>query len=213
MWCGAWEVIMKKELLIEDCIALTPPINKEEEADKSSDVWVADIWKLDERNLNGRTYPKALGERIVRENRTTLANDGHEYQVGEYGVAKAVCSNPRIENGYLRVDVQIIDKDYAHKLLMISQAGMKIGVSSCGYGTCDENGVVDVATYELVRYMDFVTRPAGQVYATINKTNPAGTDKKESLDTLSASALARRKKLAVETFKYFTGEKNGFKNA
>ena len=55
-----------------------------------------------------------------------------------------------------------------------------IGVSSVGYGSIDENGVIQ-EDYEIVRYLDFVAMPAGLVYAKPKnennqapKDNPAG---------------------------------------
>ena len=44
------------------------------------------------------------------------------------------------------------------------KAGLPIGVSSVGYGSMDQNGVIQ-NDYEIVRYLDFVAMPAGLVYA------------------------------------------------
>ena len=38
--------------------------------------WTADIWKLGEENINGRIYPKELGERWARKKQKKKTNEG-----------------------------------------------------------------------------------------------------------------------------------------
>ena len=156
----------KKMLLVESGGVLHKPALCEEEETKGK--WTATVWKLGERNLNGRTYPRELGERLARENQSTMAYDGHEVDwiTGqEYGIAKAVCSNPRVEGNELKVDIDFVDENYESLLEKLSEKGIPIGVSSVGYGDVDPvNGVVKAESYVLVRFLDFVTMPAGEVY-------------------------------------------------
>ena len=162
---------MKKQLLVESGGVLHRPEIREEEG--KSGKWTASVWKLGERNLNGRVYTAELGERIVKEAPVTLAYDGHDVDwiTGqEYDIAKAVCSNPRIEGTELRVDIDFIDEEYQRKLEKLVEKGIAIGVSSVGYGDVDPTtGIVNAATYTVVRLLDFVTMPAGEVYATMGE--------------------------------------------
>lgn len=175
--------------------------------------WVAPVWNLDEVNLNGRIYPTELAERIVGDNPATIANDGHDsdWKSGaEYGGAVAVCKNPRIENKQLWVDIEFIDDDYRKKLEAISAQGVPIGVSSVGYGEMDKDGRVIPESYELVRFLDFVTSPAGLVYATREKEEAEKQKEQhaEPMGEACAEAMAeRRSKLAVRLAKYNIGEK------
>jgi hypothetical protein len=132
----------------------------------SVSAWSAPIWNIGRLNLNGRLYTLELAQRLVAENRATLAYDSHRHEWGEaYLAAVAVARNPRIEGDQLWVDIFFVDKAYSEKLAAIHQAGVSIGVSSVGYGETDKDGVVNAATYELVRYLDFVTDPANETYA------------------------------------------------
>lgn len=155
-----------KKLIIESGGVLHIPPKTESD---SSGKWTASIWKLDQKNLNGRIYPTALAKRIVAEAPKTVAYDGHEaqYHTGaEYEIVKAVCSNPRIEDNELRVDIDFVDEAYKAILEGLVAKGIAIGVSSVGWGCEDQDGRIDPDTYELVRFLDFVTCPAGEVYAT-----------------------------------------------
>ena len=190
---------MEKMLLIESCGVLHKPVLKEETGG-SDGKWTASVWKLGEMNLNGRIYSRPLAERIVAEAKSTLAYDGHDVNwiTGEeYGIAKAVCSNPRIEGNELRVDIEFVDSEYEKRLELLSSKGVAIGVSSVGYGELDPmSNVIVPETYELVRYLDFVTMPAGEVYATMGeKARP--TRQRRSAETVvkteADEAMAERR--------------------
>ncbi len=133
--------------------------------------WECDIWKLGEENLNGRIYTDKLAERLVKEQPVTIVNDGHfcDYCNGqEYENAKAVASNVRIENGYLKCDLSFLESEsaYEKKLEELAGKGVAIGVSSVGYGEYEDDGkTINPETYMVVRLVDFVTMPAGEVYA------------------------------------------------
>lgn len=158
---------MERKLFVESCGVLHKPALKEEAGNGGK--WTATVWKLGEMNLNGHIYSMPLAQRIVSENKATIAYDGHDvnWTTGEeYGIAKAVCSNPRIEGLELKVDIDFVDREYEKLLISLSEKGIAIGVSSVGWGELDPvSGIIIPETYELVRYLDFVTMPAGEVYA------------------------------------------------
>ncbi len=183
---------MKRQMFIESAVLSVPQLAESENGGK----WEAQVWKLDQVNLNGRIYSTELAKRIVQLNKVTLAYDGHDadWKSGnEYGCAKAVCKNPRIESNALVVDIEFVDKAFEKNLKLIASMGVPIGVSSCGYGEVDESGMVIPESYELVRYLDFVTAPAGGVYA--NQKEEKG---KNPMGDLSAEAVARRSRLSKD---------------
>ena len=172
-----------------------------EGADVSAGKWTASVWRLDQINLNGRIYSTELANRIVKENKTTTANDGHwADSASEYSCAKAVCGNPRIEHGELVVDIDFIDEEYEKKLNILADKGVAIGVSSAGWGECDETGRIVPETYELVRYLDFVTMPAGEVYAK-REENEQKASETRGVEKKAVEVSAESKKLAHDITK------------
>lgn len=183
---------MKNRIELREGYTLEVPQLQEAAGDRK---WTADVWKLDEINLNGRIYSTELATRICAENPKTTARDGHdsEWRTGEeYAGTKAICMNPRIEDRKLKVDIKFIDKEYEALLVELASYGIPIGVSSVGYGEVDESGLVIPETYQLVRFLDFVTTPAGEVYANMKKEgiktpDPVG---KESSTVVDLKSLA-----------------------
>lgn len=158
-------------LVIEKAQMRRAPEKMEEKAGSTA-KWECDIWKVGEENLNGRIYTEELAERLVKEQPVTIVNDGHfcDYCNGqEYENAKAVASNLRIENGVLKCSLSFLESEsaYEKKLEELASKGVAIGVSSVGYGEYDNDGkTIKADTYMVVRLVDFVTMPAGEVYAT-----------------------------------------------
>lgn len=139
--------------------------------------WKAEVWRLGEKNLNGRVYTEELARRLIEEGKATVCYDGHESSLLsglEYGNAVAVASSPRIEGGSLVVDVDFTDRAFEAKVEALSGAGVPIGVSSVGLGDVEGDGTVVPETYELVRWLDFVTSPAGGVHAVRKESEPDG---------------------------------------
>ncbi len=167
---------------------------KEEEKKDYSAHWRAPVWHLDTVNLNGRVYGTELAKRIVAENQVTGVCDGHDPDYHfEFKNFVAVAKNPTIEDGFLYVDIYMVDQAFAQNLEKMHALGLPIGVSSCGYGETDQYGNVVAATYELIRYMDFVTSPAGLVYATPKeegKGKPTGKPAGDEASKLAAKASA-----------------------
>ena len=164
---------MSKKLLIESGGYLSKPMVMSESEGEGKGKWSAPVWKIGEMNLNGRIYSMPLAQRIAAEQKSTMAYDGHDVNWisgEEYGIAKAVCSNPRVEDNQLWVDIEFVDEVYEKRLLSLMEKGIQIGVSSVGYGEQDPvSGIIIPESYELVRYLDFVTMPAGEVYARIGE--------------------------------------------
>ncbi len=194
----------KKQLLIESCGVLHKPLLKED-VDPDEKKWTATIWRLDEVNLNGHMYSRALAEKLIAEKHVTVAYDGHDtnWITGEeYGIARAVCSNARIEGNELRVDIDFVDLDYKELLERLVEKGVAIGVSSVGFGDVNPTtGEINPDTYSLVRFLDFVTMPAGNVYARMEerKRFRGLVNTSESLDEEECTeAMAERREKVAE---------------
>ena len=169
-----------------------------EGSDTHVNHWTAPVWQLDKLNLNGRLYSTKLAQRIVAEAAKTGVCDGHyPSEHAEYDNFKAIAKNPRIENAQLWVDIYFVDKAYQNKIADLAENGLAIGVSSVGYGETDVDGVVNADTYRLVRYLDFVTAPAGEVYARPANEKEANdeskTESEASTETTEDAAAAARK--------------------
>jgi hypothetical protein len=208
---------MSRRLLREDVEVVSlkslPESRLTEEAG-SVGAWEAPVWRLGVLNLNGRIYPEDLAKRIVAENKVTVAYDGHDGdRFGDYEPVKAVVKNPRIQDGLMYVEIFVVDPAYQEKLKAIADLGVQIGVSSVGYGETDANGLVNTHTYELVRYLDFVTTPSGQVYATTKEsadTEPAKDD--EGVPSSETGEPSPENLAKVERYKkvqaYILGRRN-----
>lgn len=200
----------KEKLLIETGILKVVQEMREAQGDPASDVWTAEVWRLDQVNLNGRVYTRSLAERVVRDGYKTMAYDGHDadYQTGhDFAPAVAYCDNPRIEANTLVVDIHFLEsqKDSAsvRNIRELYKAGLPIGVSSVGYGSVDENGIVQ-DDYEIVRYLDFVAQPAGLVYAEpkTEKHDPEPEEQPEGEPMGEPDpAVAEAKQRAIDRFR------------
>lgn len=122
------------------------------------------IWRLNERNLNNRVYTEALGQKVLNENKVTLALADHPKDDGSVRDIVAVGKNPKIKNGVLWAEAYFVDEAFANKVNKIVELGGKIGLSSSAYGDLDEDNNVRVDGFELERYFDFVLDPSYQVF-------------------------------------------------
>lgn len=167
-------------------------------------AWKCPIWQIGKLNLNGRVYPLELANKIIESNLVTAVCDGHDPDYHrEYKNYIAVAKEPWLDGSVFGCNVYIIDAEYQDTISKLESLGLPIGVSSVGYGETDQDGVINYLTYELIRYLDFVTFPASQVFAKpIEKesNSPAlakGEDNKKSADLnkLRIEALAELNKL------------------
>jgi hypothetical protein len=116
------------------------------------------IWKLGEKNLNGRTYSEELGRKIVQENAVTIALDTHPPDDYEPKIEDiiAISKNPSIENGILYAEAYFVDKKAYEKVQLSVDHGYFFEQSSSGLGNLSESGEVIVESYELERYFDIL---------------------------------------------------------
>jgi hypothetical protein len=126
--------------------------------------YVAPIWKLDEENLNGRIYPKKLGEKIVKENPVTLMLADHPEDEGSVKDIVGVAKNPFLKNNIMYAECYIVDKAFEDKVAKITELGGKIGLSSSGLGSLNEDNSVDIDSFVCERIADWVLDPSFSVY-------------------------------------------------
>ena len=122
------------------------------------------IWRLDEQNLNKRTYSTKVAEKVVKENKTTVALADHPEDEGSVWDIVAVAKNPKIENGILWAEAYFVDDAMAKKVDKIVEHGGEIGLSSSAYGEVDDSGNVLEEGFEVDRYFDLVLEPSYQVF-------------------------------------------------
>ena len=140
------------------------------------------IWRLDVENLNGRIYTTELAAQIVSQNAITnvLRNHLEEFEA-EISDIKAIAKNPKIENGMLKVDLEMVDDGFSSLVERIVSAGGRVGLSSVGYGTLDKDKKIQ--DYQLVRYADFVINPSALVFIEQESEVP----QKEAVETIETS--------------------------
>lgn len=147
-------------------------------------------WVLDKKNLNGRIYITKLAQKIVKENKVTFGLCNHPSEESDQpdGDVKdiwAVEKDPVIENGILWFSVYLVG-DLGKKLVKdILDVGAGIPLSSSGYGEVNRDGTVDVESYDLERYSDFVLNPSYKVYGFADYTENSPV--RESVDPNSLS--------------------------
>lgn len=179
----------------------TRPQMSDKLVNEKDGIWTVAIWNLGERNLNGRTYTEALAKRLVAENKTTACHDGHDDYGKEYAGMMAYAFDPYIEDGQMCVHFQFVDKAYESKILFCLEHGIPVGVSSVGYGSQDEHGVIGVEDYELVRYFDFVNSPANETYVAKDSTE-VKPETETTVEDSEATAAANRRRLLALHQKY-----------
>lgn len=153
-------------------------------ADNTFKVWEIPVAKYDNKNLNGRIYPKQLWENIEANQRDAwcglcgLADHPekdddpgkfrdqavvwHDMRVGDDGVVYGVCS---------------FVGPYGHLAQEILEHGGRIGTSSSGFGDVDPvTKIVDPSTYMVERLADLVLNPSQGTYGTAKDTHVSPKD-------------------------------------
>lgn len=136
----------------------------ENELRSVSSAFKVPIWRIDEKNLNNRIYPRKVAEKVVQENKTTVCLADHPNDEGSVWNIVAVAKNPIIEEGLLWADAYFVDEQMAKKIEKIVEYGGEIGLSSSAYGEVDREGKVMEEGFEIDRYFDLVLEPSYQVY-------------------------------------------------
>lgn len=122
------------------------------------------VWRLGEKNLNERIYPKQLGEKLMQEAPVTIGLANHPENEADVRDTFAVEKNPHMKENVLYVDAYFVG-DNGQLANEIIEAGGQIGLSSSAFGEVDDSGNVLVEGFELERYADWVQNPSYQVYA------------------------------------------------
>jgi hypothetical protein len=124
-----------------------------------------------QKNLNGRTYPYALWDRLFTMNITTVSLVDHPENDGDPARIWAVMKNA----GYNKdrtlgmVDCYIIDNEFGRTAIGVLAAGGDIGLSSSGVGDFEVDGeTVAPDSYELERWSDWVLNPSYSVFGKID---------------------------------------------
>ena len=144
------------------------------------------LWRLGKENLNGRIYSRALGEKVVKENKDLITVNlaDHPEDDGSVSNIMAISKNPHIKEDILYVDTYPVDEVFEKKLNKMLELGAGLGVSSSCYGDINESTHEVIADgFEVQRWHDFVTAPSFSVYVTEDcRINNESTEtKKESI--------------------------------
>jgi len=122
------------------------------------------------KNANGRIYTKKLWTIVESKYpdriEGSLALADHPPDDNPEGSVKDCCGvwhNFKVGDDCVRADLYLIG-DIGKHILDIVKAGGKIGISTVGYGTYDEEGYVDPDSYELLRVGDVVSVPSQGTY-------------------------------------------------
>jgi len=119
------------------------------------------IWKLGQKNKNGRIYPETLAERLCRENKVTIALDTHPEDDYEPKIKDIVAftKNPTVEmtsvGKVLFAELYIADPIVDEKIKIGIDHGYMFEPSSSGFGEL-EGDTVAVSTYKLERWCDLL---------------------------------------------------------
>lgn len=161
------------------------------------------IWRINSPNLNKRTYPRALAEKIVKENKVTVSLDSHpedDNYVPVIADVIAIGKNPVIEDDILWAYAYFVDEEVDRKVHRMLDLGFQLQQSSSGLGEVDYNNTVIVDTYDLERYFDFLIQDSSyEVYT--SKENEVVVSKPEKIESIEESKTPVIKEVIKESFK------------
>lgn len=141
---------------------------KDDKVYKAKAVYTFPISRPGVKNLNGRIYPVALWENVIRkhEGEGSFGLMNHPEDDGSVKDIWCVWKNLRLseDKSLLLCDAYLVGRNGQDVKEML-EAGGKIGLSTSGFGefTAD-NVTLDADSYELERVADFVFNPSAQVY-------------------------------------------------
>lgn len=163
---------------------------EEQQLDVSS-AFEVPIWRIGERNLNNRTYGSDVAQKVVQENKTTVALADHPKDEGSVWNIVAVAKNPKIRDGILWAESYFVDEQMAKKVEKIVEYGGEVGLSSSAYGDVDEDGNVLHEGFEIDRYFDLVLEPSYQVYIgkESNKIDPSSYSEQVTSDAMPSEIV------------------------
>ncbi|MGL5913579.1 MAG: hypothetical protein ACRCZB_05385 [Bacteroidales bacterium] len=173
---------------------------------KSLAIFRFEFTRPNKKNLNGRIYPYALWDKVIAENKTTLALADHpEESSGRPHDIWAVVRNPSYSEDRLTVtaDCYILDNELGRSALAVLEAGGEVGLSSSGYGDFMADGItVSAETFELERYFDWVLSPSYQIFGKqedkISEASKKIQDPLTEETTMTVKELSLREKREFE---------------
>lgn len=182
-WEGAEGVVLRPIQLAERTM-----IESNGKSFEVTGAYEVPIWRIDEKNLNGRIYPMSVAKKVVRENRVTIALKNHpeDGKDGSVDDIVAVGKNPHIREDaksgkpILWADCYFVDKPFQEKVEAVRKHGTGIGLSSCALGELDASGSVLEESFTLERYFDFVVSPSYSVFIDENASPIAPNKQRES---------------------------------
>lgn len=155
----------------------------EESELKTVKAYKVPVWRLDQKNLNGRIYGLDLAEKVCKENKVTYALKDHpkDDSSGSVDSVVAVGKNPTIETidgkKFLFAECYFVDEEFAEKVDKLVEHNLGIGLSSSALGEVDDDGKVIVESFSLERYFDMVLEPSHNVFLTKeNKIQPQNSN-------------------------------------
>ena len=147
-------------------LALTEANKKVTVNENSYDVlggYKIPIWRLGEKNRNGRIYEEALADKVIKENKVTTVLDGHpsdDYTPKLEDII-AVAKNPTKEkvgkSKIMYAEVYFVKKGLHETVKRALDLGLNLEQSSSGLGELKEDDItVNTSSYQLERYCDLL---------------------------------------------------------
>jgi hypothetical protein len=160
-------------------------------------------------NLNGRIYPRALDEKIIKEGiaegTLSLADHPGDDEDGSILNICGVWHNPKLGEHCSYGDWYLVG-DNGDLIKETIEAGGSIGVSRVGFGEfLQDEKTVDPDSYDLQRWGDAVINPSQQVFATYENLEQAPnseTDKKnDELSETKEATITNNKEKNIQSLK------------
>jgi hypothetical protein len=149
------------------------------------------IWRLGEKNRNGRIYEESLADKIIKENKITPVLDGHpsDSYIPKLNDIIAVAKNPTKElyegKKIMFAEVYFVKKELYDSVNRALILGLSLEQSSSGLGELKEDDItVNTDNYFLERYCDLlIVDSSGKV--SFSKENEIVTSQTEATDLKS----------------------------
>ena len=125
----------------------------------------------EKRNRNGRIYPRHEIERVVSEMSQKIAAGGPiagelDHPEGlnlNFDRASHAITEIRMDGNLGIGVIKVADNQWGHQIRSIAELGVRVGVSSRGSGSVDDQGVV--SDYSMIT-IDAVLQPSANAYPT-----------------------------------------------
>lgn len=140
------------------------------------------VWEVGKKNRNKRCYDRVI-EQVLENNAITIGLKNHPEgnSDGDPGDTFAVESNPKIENGWLTCQVDLVG-EYGRLVEDILDKGAPICISSSCLGRVDESGYIEPSGFFLERYGDWILNPSNGYYHYKSEMVESTKTQKESVE-------------------------------